>query len=88
MSKLTRDGTAKLVSRDQIPRRERGQGIIHFPCSAADHEHDWQPCLVVRAIHINIVLHTQTAVVTHIALYIICILYNNSEPCTNVHVPK
>ena len=30
MSRLTRDGTAELVSRDQILRRERGQGNI-FP---------------------------------------------------------
>ena len=66
MSKLTRDGTAEPVSRDQILRRKRGQQIIHFPCSAADHEQDWQPCPVVRAIHTNIVLHTHTAVVTHI----------------------
>ena len=42
MSRLTRDGTAELVSRDQILRHARGQGIIHFPCSA-DHEQDWQP---------------------------------------------
>ena len=42
MSRLTRDGTAEPVSRDQIFRRERGQGTIHFPCSA-DHEQDWQP---------------------------------------------
>ena len=42
MSRLTRDGTAEPVSRDQVLRRERGQGNIHFPCSA-DHEHDWQP---------------------------------------------
>ena len=41
ISRLTRDGTAKPVSRDQILRRERGQGNIHFPCSA-DHEQDWQ----------------------------------------------
>ena len=41
-SRLTRDGTAEPVSRDQIFRRERGQGNIHFPCSA-DHEQDWQP---------------------------------------------
>ena len=27
---------------DQIPRRERGQENIRFPCSA-DHEQDWQP---------------------------------------------
>ena len=42
MSRLARDGTAEPVSRDQILRRERGQGIINFPCSA-DHEQDWQP---------------------------------------------
>ena len=34
VSRLTRDGTAEPVSRDQILRRERGQGNIHFPCSA------------------------------------------------------
>ena len=42
MSRLTRDGTAEPVSRDQILRHVRGQGNIHFPCSA-DHEQDWQP---------------------------------------------
>ena len=42
MSRLTRAGTAAPVSRDQILRHVRGQGNIHFPCSA-DHEQDWQP---------------------------------------------
>ena len=42
MSRLTLDGTAELVSRDQILRRKCGQGNIRFPCSA-DHEQDWQP---------------------------------------------
>ena len=42
MSRLTRDGTAEPVSRDQTLRHVRGQGNIHFPCSA-DHEQDWQP---------------------------------------------
>ena len=42
MNRLTRDGTAEPVSRDQILRRIRGQGDIHFHCSA-DHEQDWQP---------------------------------------------
>ena len=42
MSGLARDGTAEAVSRDQILRRERGQGNINFPCSA-DQEQDWQP---------------------------------------------
>ena len=45
MGRLTRDGTAEPVSRDQILRRERGQGNVHFPCSV-DHEQDWQPCPV------------------------------------------
>ena len=39
MSRLTRDGTAEPVSRDQILRHERGQGNINFLCSA-DHEQD------------------------------------------------
>ena len=42
MSRLTRDGMTEPVSRDQILRRERGQGNISFSCSA-DHEQDWQP---------------------------------------------
>ena len=41
MSRLTRDGTAEPVPRDQILRREHGQGNIIFPCSADD-EQDWQ----------------------------------------------
>ena len=40
MSRLTRDGTDEPVSRDQILRRERGQGNI-FPCSA-NHVQGWQ----------------------------------------------
>ena len=42
MSRLTWDGTAEPVSRDQILRHARGQGNINFPCSV-DHEQDWQP---------------------------------------------
>ena len=45
MSRLTRDGTSEPVTRDQILRPERGQGNIHFTCSA-DHEQDWQPYTV------------------------------------------
>ena len=85
MSRLTRVGTTESVSRDQILRRGRGQGIVHFPCSAiiADREQDWQPCPVVMVIHINklYIIHTAAAVVTHICIY-------SSEPCTNVHVPR
>ena len=42
MSRLARDRTAEPVSRGQILSRERGQGNVHFPCSA-DHEQDRQP---------------------------------------------
>ena len=41
MSRLTRDGVAEPVLRDQILRRERRQGNIHFP-SLAKREQDWQ----------------------------------------------
>ena len=45
MSRLTRDGAAEPVSRDQIPRREQGQGktnFLIFPVQL-DPEQDWQP---------------------------------------------
>ena len=45
MSRLARDGTAEPVSRDQVLMRERGQGNVHCPCSASDHEQAWQPYL-------------------------------------------
>ena len=35
MSRLTRDGTAEPVSRDQILRHARGQGSIIFPVQLA-----------------------------------------------------
>ena len=35
-----RDGTTESVSRNQILRRDRGQGQKHFFYSA-DHEQDW-----------------------------------------------
>ena len=63
MSRLTRDGTAESVSRDQILRRVRRQGNTNFTCSA-DHDQDWQPypvdpySAIVMAIHAYI--HTYT----------------------------
>ena len=42
MTRLTRDGTAEPVLRDQILRRKRRQEHINSPCSA-DQEQDWQP---------------------------------------------
>ena len=74
MSRLTRDGTAEPVSRDQILRHARGHGNVHFPCSA-DHEQDWQPYPVdpysakcddhtYSAVFINIVDTVQTVINT------------------------
>ena len=57
MSRLTRDGTAEPVSRDQIFRHARGQGNIHFPCSA-DHEQDWQPHPVDAICDDHTYIHT------------------------------
>ena len=47
MSRPKRDETAKPVPRDQILRRERGQGNVIFPCST-DHGKNWQ---LTRLIH-------------------------------------
>ena len=71
MSRLARDGTAEPVSRDQIIRRDRGQGNIHFPCSA-DHEQDWQPYPVepysATTVH---VMTIHTYIHTYINTYIL-----------------
>ena len=76
MSRLMRDGTAEPVSRDQILRHARGQGNIHFPCSA-DHEQDWQPYPVdpYSAIcdghtYIHAYTHTHTHTHTHTYTYV------------------
>ena len=48
MSRLTRNTGLPNPSREtQVLRRERGQGNINFPCPA-DHEQDWQPCMVTH----------------------------------------
>ena len=67
MSRLTRDGTAEPVSRDQILRRERGQGIFHFPCSAS-----WPLAGLVT-------LPSCDGYTYSLCIY----LYSSSEPCTN-----
>ena len=56
MNRLTRDGTTEPVSRDQILRRERGQGEKHFPCSA-DHEQDWQPYRLIPNLLYNAIIY-------------------------------
>ena len=56
MSRLTRDGTAEPVSRDQILRRVRGQRVIYFPLSA-DHEQDWQPGPLIHTLLYVMTVH-------------------------------
>ena len=62
MSGLTQDGPVEPVSRGQFLRRERGQGNIHFPCSA-DHEQDYSSSnhtrlLNVQSVHVRFWSHT------------------------------
>ena len=87
MSRLTRDGTAEPVSRDQILRHARGQGNINFPCSA-DYEQDWQPypvdpySAICDAIHTYLVcdaIHTYQ-VHTYIHTYISHIFIRRAKP--------
>ena len=75
MSRLTRDGTAEPVSRDQILRHARGQGNVYFPCSA-DHEQDWQPYPVdpYSAIcddHIHTYIHTRPESVLYMCVCLV-----------------
>ena len=75
MSRLTRDGTAEPVSRDQILRRERGQGRIRFPSvQLADYEQDWQPytrlILTLAKCDDNTYIHKYRWSHTHIYAYI------------------
>ena len=64
-SRLTQDGTAEPFSRNQILRRDCGQGNIHFPCSA-DHVQDyWQPhtlaicvCVTIYTLKVDFFLDT------------------------------
>ena len=68
MSRLTRDGTAEPVSRDQILRSVRGQGDnINFPCSA-DHEQDWQPYPVDPYTLLYVVMTVHTYIMHSLAI--------------------
>ena len=84
-SRLTRDGTAEPVSGDQILRHARGQGNVHFPCSA-DHEQDWQPYPVdpYSAIcddytYIHTYIHTPKRNILHISDSK-CTVFDTPEP--------
>ena len=57
MSRPRRDGTTEPVSRDHILRHVRGQGDIHFPCSA-DHKQDCQPTRLIHTLLCVMTIHT------------------------------
>ena len=96
MSRLTRDGTAEPVSRDQILRHVRGQLNIHFSCSA-DHEYDWQPYPVnpysaldhVMTIHIHtsyilsILWRCTVQYYVQLSFEIVCV--NSAKKVHNIH---
>ena len=84
-NRLTRDGTAEPVSRDQFLRHELGQGKIHFPCSA-DHEQDWSSYPVDHSLAIcdaHTYIHTIVAssdIFPHNKeFYLQCLLYTVSS---------
>ena len=87
MSRLARNGTTGLVSRDQILSRERGQGNIYFPCSA-DHEQDWQHCTVdpysATSDH-----HTNNSIVflEFKLILVLCLKKNQTTPRPSEHPP-
>ena len=72
MSRLTRDGTAETVSRDKILGRERGQGKVHFPCSAG-HVQDGQPYTVVHTLATCVTIHNVGEKPTVILCVCVCI---------------
>ena len=85
MCRLTLDEIVEPVSRDQILRRERGTGNIHFPCSA-DHVQDWQPypldpysCYMFD--HTDVVANIWTHHVDGLPAS-----YNPPTPLVNVHI--
>ena len=84
MSRLTRDGTAEPVSRDQILRHARGQGNIIFPVQLTTSRIGNLTRLIHALLYVMTIhtyVHTYRCSYTYIY---ICILYNSSEPCTNV----
>ena len=75
MSRLTRDGTAEPVSRDQILRHVREQGDIHFPCSAD----------TSRIGNLTRLIHTLLYMMT-IHIYICTVRYDRTAAVLFFHI--
>ena len=80
---MTQDGTAKPVSRDQILRRERGQGNINSLCSA-DLEQVWRSYPVCPySDDCTYILYLSIQQYRYICINIICTMNAAVEP---IHV--
>ena len=64
---LTRDGTVKPASRDQILRRERGKGRNPLLC-LADHKQYWQPDRLISSLLKVMTMHTYIHTYIHISI--------------------
>ena len=81
MSRLTRDGTAEPISRDQILRHARGQGNIIFPVQLT----------TSRIGHLTRLIRTLLYVITmhiYIHAYICASKYEMSVVITSRHTRK
>ena len=86
MSRLTRGGRAESVARDQVLRRERGQGTFNFPCSA-DQEQDWQP-YPVNVYSITCDYHTFIVGAIFILLTVWCYVRASPPSKLTTHTSK
>ena len=59
MSRLTRDGTAEPVSRDQILRHERGQRNNQFSCQLTSYRTD-NFTRLIHTLTICVTIHTKS----------------------------
>ena len=77
MSRLTRDGTAETVSRDQIIRHERGQGDINFPCVQLTTSRVGNLTRLIHTIAICVTIHTYCLYYNYYKAMIVLSVYRN-----------
>ena len=86
MSRLTQDGTAKPVPRDQILRRERGQRYFRSLCSA-DHEQVWQSYPVdPYSDDFTYILYHLYIQQYYRCVCIVCTIRNNAAAVESIHI--
>ena len=79
MSRLTRDGTAEPVSRDQILRHARGQGNIIFPVQLATSRIGNLTRLIHTLLYV-MTIHTYSTVFPFtLYLYVVLLFYSDKK---------